>query len=146
MTEQPTSPPTYVVYDGDCPLCATYIKLVRLRDATGPVEMIDARSDHPVVEMLWAKGYDLDEGMALVENFGVEKFGRDDQAITYGPECVNRLALMTTPSGVFNRATAALLRSQRRADALYPIFRAGRNAALKVLGKPQIKTKRAAQN
>ncbi|MEM6903566.1 MAG: DCC1-like thiol-disulfide oxidoreductase family protein [Pseudomonadota bacterium] len=143
MTEPPSTPPTYIVYDGDCPLCATYIKLVRLRDAIGPVEMIDARSDHPVVEMLWAKGYDLDEGMALVENFGVQGFEHDDEAITYGPDCVHKLALLTTPSGPFNRATAALLRSQRRANALYPLFRAGRNAALKFLGKPQIKAKRA---
>ena len=89
----PTSLPAPVlVYDGDCPFCATYVKLVRIREACGALELIDARAGGPAVDALVAAGYDLDGGMVL-------KIGA---AYYHGADCIHALALMGSRSGPFN--------------------------------------------
>lgn len=122
------SAPVQIIYDGDCPFCASYVALTRLRAAAGKVELIDARSGHPAVAEATAAGLDLDEGMAM----------RSGGRWLHGDEVVHALALMTTGSGPFNAAMAALFRSPRRAKLLYPWLRAGRNAALALLGRSKI--------
>ncbi|HEV7694580.1 MAG TPA: DCC1-like thiol-disulfide oxidoreductase family protein [Hyphomonadaceae bacterium] len=124
--------PIAIVYDGECPFCANYVKLVKLREAVGPVRLIDARSDDPIVKRLTDAGYDLNEGMAMV----------DGEKIWHGDECVNRIALMSTSSGLFNRINAGLFRSQGASRLLYPWLRGGRNFALKALGRKPIQQPR----
>jgi predicted DCC family thiol-disulfide oxidoreductase YuxK len=120
---------TYVVYDGDCPFCSAYVNLLRLREAVGPVELLDARKNHPVVRMVEERGVVLDQEMALVMG----------DAVYSGGDCINRLALMSTPSGFFNRINAALFSSPRLSRLAYPFLRTGRNLALKVLGRKPIR-------
>lgn len=125
MTDTQT---TYIVYDGECPFCSRFVTMLRLREAVGNVELVDARSDHPVVGRVRAAGFDLDEGMALVQG----------EQIWHGDECMHRLALMTTRSGVFNRLNAAVFSSPTASRLLYPILRAGRNATLTLLGRRKL--------
>ncbi|MXU65350.1 DCC1-like thiol-disulfide oxidoreductase family protein [Oceanomicrobium pacificus] len=117
-----------IVYDGECPFCSAYVRMVRLRDAVGPVRLIDARSDDPLVQELKAAGYDLDEGMAV----------RLDGRIYHGDECMHLLAMMTTRSGLFNRALRVAFRSERAARILYPPLVLGRNTTLRLLGRSKI--------
>jgi predicted DCC family thiol-disulfide oxidoreductase YuxK len=117
-----------IVYDGECPFCASYVKLLRLRDAAGPVRLVDARSDDPAVQRVREAGFDLDEGMALI----------DAETIWHGEDCINRIALMSTPSGLFNRINATVFRSPRASKALYPVLRGGRNLALRLMGRKKI--------
>lgn len=124
----PESRPRIIVYDGECPFCSRYVALLRLRASLGPFELIDARSGHPVARDLAARGFDLDEGMALI----------DGANVYFGDECVHRLALMSTPVGLFNRLNAAVFRSPRLSALLYPVLRAGRNATLSLLGRGRI--------
>ena len=118
----------YVVYDGECPFCSAYVRMVRLRKIAGKVHLLDAREAHPVVDEMKAKGYDFDEGMAL-------KIG---DAIYHGDECIHQLAMMSGASGVFNRFHFWVFKDERRAKFLYPYLRAGRNLALRLLGKRKI--------
>ncbi|MFN3230947.1 MAG: thiol-disulfide oxidoreductase DCC family protein [Alphaproteobacteria bacterium] len=122
------SEPAYIVYDGDCPFCTRYVKMLRLRDAMGPVELVNARTEHPVVDMLKAEDVDLDEGMALVQ----------DGQISHGDECMHKLALMTTPSGLLNTLNARIFSSERASRILYPFLRFGRNTALAVMGRRKL--------
>jgi hypothetical protein len=46
---------------------------------------------------------------------------------------------LSTSSTTFNRLTASIFRSSYRSRALYPILRAGRNAALGLLGRDKIR-------
>lgn len=120
--------PAVIVYDGECPFCSSYVRLLRLRQSIGPVRLVDARSSDPLVEALKAAGVDLDEGMVL-------KLG---DRIYHGDECVHTLALLSTSVGLFNRLNAALFRSRTASRALYPILRTGRNAVLSLLGRRKI--------
>jgi predicted DCC family thiol-disulfide oxidoreductase YuxK len=120
-------PEAWVVYDGQCPFCSKYVSLLRLRDTLGRVELVNARDGGPIVDEIVAAGIDLDEGMAL------KMSGR----VYHGDECIHRLALLSTPSSTFNRINRAIFRSQAISRALYPVLRSGRNAVLRMLGRPK---------
>ena len=126
--ESETKPRAWIVYDGQCPFCSRYVRLVRIRESLGRVELVDARNGGPLVDELRAAGADLDEGMVL----------KMDGRLYHGEDCVHMLALLSTPSGLFNRANAAIFRSRRASKLLYPMLRAGRNAALRLLGRTKI--------
>lgn len=119
---------TYVVYDGDCPFCSEYVKLLRLREAVGKVEPVNARDDHPAARYATAKGVDLNQEMALI--LRGEVFS--------GPDCMHRLALMSTGAGAFNAVMAKVFASPQLSRALYPILRAGRNLTLRLMRRTPI--------
>lgn len=114
---------TRIVYDGDCPFCARYVAWQRLRESVGAVQLHNARDGGELVEALWAAGYDLDNGMVLLWR----------GQIFYGDECLNRLALLSSASGLFNRLNARLFSSPRVSAVAYPVLRAGRNLVLRLL-------------
>ena len=114
---------TILIYDGDCPFCSNYIRLVKLREAVGPIRLINARDGGPEVREATRQGFDLNEGMLFVLN------GHH----YHGADCINRLALLSTGSGLFNGITAAAFRSPALSRALYPVLRAGRNLTLRLL-------------
>jgi predicted DCC family thiol-disulfide oxidoreductase YuxK len=117
-----------VVYDGECPFCSRYVAMVRLRDAVGKVRLLNARDDDPLVDDLKRSGFDLDQGMVLV--IGDRRY--------HGADCVNMLAMLSTPSGAFNRLNAAVFRSRTASRLLYPVLRAGRNLVIRLLGRAKI--------
>ena len=119
---------SYIVYDGECPFCSRYVKMLRLRDTIGPVELVNARSTHPVVEFLRARQVDLDNGMAFVYN----------GAVAVGDECIYKIALLSTASDRFNRLNRWIFRSETRSRLVYPVLRCGRNTTLRLLGRRKI--------
>jgi predicted DCC family thiol-disulfide oxidoreductase YuxK len=121
---------THIVYDGECPFCTRYVKLLRLRAASGPIVLVNAREPHPAVDYVESRGVALDNEMALV--IGGEVYA--------GPECINRLALMSTSSGAFNRINAFIFASPRRSDRAYPAMRFVRNFTLRLLRRPPIRS------
>jgi len=124
------SPETHIriIYDGDCPFCQAYVKMLRLKEQYR-VELIDAREEHAILPEITSQGYDLDDGMVVEIN------GR----FFHGDEAMTRMALMTTKSGVLRRFTKWTFTSERRSRYLYPILRSCRNMTLKVLGHKKIK-------
>jgi predicted DCC family thiol-disulfide oxidoreductase YuxK len=38
-----------IVYDGECPVCRKYVRLMGLRKAAGNVDLVNARTPHPAV-------------------------------------------------------------------------------------------------
>lgn len=120
----------WIVYDGECPFCSGYVRLVRLREAIGTVHLVDARAGGPVVDDVVGQGFDLDEGMVLVWQ----------GAYYHGADCMHMLAMLSSPSSRLNRLGGSLLRSKSRARFLYPFLRAGRNTVLRLLGRSKIGT------
>ena len=103
----------HVVYDGECPFCSSYVSLLRLREQYD-VHLVDARKEP---EFAARYGLDLNEGM-IVDL---------DGEVHHGARAVSLLSRL---SGAISP-----LRSERVARAVYPLFRFGRNVALKVLGR-----------
>lgn len=120
----------WLLYDGECPFCSRYVTLVRLRESIGPIKLADARENPALVAEVTRLGYDVDEGMIL----------KLDGRYYHGADCINMLALLTTPSGVFNRINRAIFRSSAASTLLYPVLRVGRNATLRLLGRRKLGT------
>ena len=117
-----------LVYDGDCPFCSGFVKRLRVDQAAGRLELVNAREGGEIVEDVQRRGYDLDGGMVLI--LGDRYY--------HGDEALHRLALMSTRYGWFNRANAWLFSNPVLARAAYPLLRAGRNAVLRLLGRAPI--------
>jgi predicted DCC family thiol-disulfide oxidoreductase YuxK len=122
------SPEAWLVYDGQCPFCSRYARLVQVREHVR-LHLVDAREGGPLVREMSEAGLDLNEGMVL-------KMG---DRYYHGAAALHALAALSTSSTAFNRLTASVFRSPYRSRALYPILRAGRNAALALLGRDKIR-------
>jgi len=117
-----------VYYDGECPFCDHYVKLLRLKETAGPVNLVDVRTDLALLEDLQAQGFNLDKGM-VVDIDGHRKGGAD---------AMNQLALLSTPSTTFNRLNKWIMSNAFLAAILYPLLRMGRWCALFFMGREQI--------
>ena len=117
-----------IYYDGDCPLCERYVRLLRLRRAAGPVRLVNLRESTDVRSGLEDDGFDPDQGMIV--DTGGRRVG--------GADVVNALALLSTPSDRFNRANRLVLSSPPIAAAVYPVLRSGRWLTLLLRGRERI--------
>lgn len=117
-----------LVYDGECPVCSSYVRYVRIRKSAGSLLLVNARDGGPWVDRVLQAGLNLDEGMVLL--YG----GRSYHAV----DCVHMLALLSTGSGMFNRINALIFRRPGVARIAYPILRAGRNLLLRILNRPKL--------
>jgi predicted DCC family thiol-disulfide oxidoreductase YuxK len=130
MPKDETKAQMAVVYDGDCPFCRNYVRLMALKESVGDVDIVDARSESPIAQRLAALGYDLNEGMAAL-------YGGN---VYFGSDAVILISTLSHNRSWLGRCIAALLREPRRARFLYPWMKAGRRIVLRLLGKPLIAT------
>ncbi|HYN53616.1 MAG TPA: DCC1-like thiol-disulfide oxidoreductase family protein [Methylotenera sp.] len=114
----------WLVYDGECPVCKTYCKYIRIKDAVGKLHLIDARKPSSIMDEITAAGLDIDQGMVV-------KF---KNIIYYGPDAINILTLLSTPSGFFNRINYYIFSTNFGAKIFYPVGKAFRTLILKLLG------------
>ncbi|KAF0808871.1 hypothetical protein A167_02338 [Alcanivorax sp. S71-1-4] len=118
----------YLVYDTECPACDQYCRLVRIRESAGELVLVDARAPGPLMDEITAAGLDIDQGMVL----------KLDHQLYYGADAIHMLALLGSPSGLFNRFNRRLFGSRHLSRVLYPLLRACRNLLLKILRKTRI--------
>ncbi|NOT97654.1 MAG: DUF393 domain-containing protein [Sideroxydans sp.] len=114
----------WLVYDGECPVCKTYCKYIRIREAVGRLHLIDARHPSSLLDEITEAGLDIDQGMVL-------KF---KGAVYYGADAIHILTLLSTPSGIFNRLNYYFFSSKIGAKIFYPMGKAFRTVLLKILG------------
>lgn len=112
-----------LVYDKQCPACDFYCRLVRIRESVGELELVNAREPSEVMDDITRKGLDIDQGMVVIV----------DEAVYYGAEAIQVLALLGTRSGFFNRLNYWCFRLKTAAAVLYPVLRALRNLLLRIL-------------
>ena len=114
----------WLVYDGQCPVCTAYCRVVRLQDAGNALHLIDAREPGALMDEITLAGLDIDQGMVL----------KVDGTLYYGADAIRVLTLMSGRVGWFNRFNAMLFATPRRAGIAYGWGKALRNVVLKVLG------------
>ena len=132
MSGTDTAREIWVVYDGECPFCSSYVQLYRIR-GHATVHLVDGRLDHPLVAEVRALGLDLDAGMAVKLN------GR----FYHGAEAMNLLAILGSGDSAFNAANRLLFRRPALARLLYPVLVRGRLLTLRLLGRRLIGEGRA---
>ena len=123
-----------IIYDGECPFCTRYVALQRLREAAGPVTLIDARSDDPRVAELQAMGYDLDAGMVV----------RLRGEIHHGHAAMTLLTRLSR-AGLLRQVMRPLFARPRVAASAYRLLAAGRRAVLQLLGRGPIAPPRSSR-
>lgn len=119
-----------IIYDGECPFCASYVGMLRLRENIKDIQLIDARDAAQSVQAMQERGMDINDGMLVIY--------KDE--IYYGPDAMNILSLLTSENAFFNRVIAFFFRSKWSSRTLYPVCRFFRNIALAVLGRKKIET------
>jgi predicted DCC family thiol-disulfide oxidoreductase YuxK len=117
-----------VIYDGACPFCSAYVKMLRLRKAVGNVTLVNVRQNATLLKELAAHDLQIDQEMVVLHG----------GAVYSGGDAINVLALLTSPSGMFNRLIAGIMKKPERARQIYPYLRGGRSVALKLLGRSPI--------
>ena len=125
-----------LVYDQECPACDYYCHLARIRASIGKLVLVNARDGGPIMDEITAAGLDIDQGMVL-------KVG---DKLYYGSDAIHSLSLMSTRSGIFNRLSYLIFRSERVSVVLYPVLRSCRNLLLKILHKSKINNLGTANN
>ena len=128
LKQTETSGKLEIIYDGECPFCTSYVKMVRLKESFDTVELISAREDHPLVKEMLDKGYDLDNGMIV----------KHGETIYYGSDAVNFMSVMSSDAGLFNRLLKELFKYKLSAKIAYPFLRFGRNSVLFLKGSKQL--------
>ncbi len=114
-----------IVYDGECPFCTQFVKMVRLREVFGAVRLVDARaSDDPQIADLRSR-YCLDDGFVVIH--GGKEY--------YGPEALEFLSMASGSSGLMSRLLRTPLFQGRFGRWTYPKLVAGRKLALRLLGR-----------
>lgn len=116
-------PGDYLLYDGECPICAGFVKFAEFRRRHPDLNLLDARHHPELVAELRRDGYDINEGMMLV----VE--GR----LYFGAAANAKLASYRSDLPASKRAAIAAIGATP-----YPLLRGVRNALLRLRGKPLI--------
>lgn len=118
----------FIIYDGGCPFCSSFVKFQRIREALGKVTLVNARDYPDLVTLFSESGLPLDDGMALLI----------DGQVYYGADCLNRLALMSGKTDAINRMNATLFRSPTISRVVYPVLKLGRRMVLSLLGTKRL--------
>lgn len=117
-----------VIYDGDCPFCANFVKLYAIRKNAGDMELINARERPFLVQELRAQGMEINDGMVVIWR----------KHYYFGAEGMHLLSILGTESGIFGMLNRFLFRNRNAAAAIYPVLAIGRRAALFLLRRKLI--------
>lgn len=112
-------PGDYLLYDGECPVCAGFVKFAEFRRRHPDLKLLDARHEPDLVARLRRDGYDINEGMVLVV----------DGQLYFGAAASERLASYRSDLSPGKRAAMAAISASP-----YPLLRGIRNALLRVRG------------
>jgi predicted DCC family thiol-disulfide oxidoreductase YuxK len=114
-------PRDYLLYDGECPVCRSYVAMARLRRLFPHLEVLDARTEPALVAQLRRQGYEINEGMVLSldgqVHFGAEATRAIARLGRASPAWWRRTGLRllgAAPYGWLSRGRSALLRLLRR--------------------------------
>ena len=89
-----------IIYDGDCIFCRSFVRYSKLKKAAGPVTLISARDDNPLVDRVKAQGYNLDAGFVVIRGWPYLPRQRGDD-LPRKPDGQRRRAGRCDPRPVF---------------------------------------------
>ncbi len=117
-----------IIYDGQCPLCAFYMRTLRLKKVFSHVEFLDARLQDARVIDYTRQGYDINKGLLVILGSSVYS----------GSEAMRVLVGCSTRMGFFNECNARIFSSPFLSKVLYPVLTGGRRILLFLLRRKLI--------
>jgi predicted DCC family thiol-disulfide oxidoreductase YuxK len=120
---------SYLLYDGECPACSTYVAMARLRQLYPGLKVIDARTAPALVAELRGQGYEINVGMVL----------KLDDVVHFGADATRMIARLgrASPSR-WRRMALGFIGTAPWSRWLYPWLNGGRGALLRLLGRGPI--------
>jgi predicted DCC family thiol-disulfide oxidoreductase YuxK len=115
----------YLLYDGECPACSSYVAFSRLRRLHPSLKVLDAREEPALVEELRGRGYEINEGMVM----------QLDGEIFFGAEATRQIARHARDGGVLRRVMLHAIGDAPWSRALYPLLNRCRRLLLILLGR-----------
>jgi predicted DCC family thiol-disulfide oxidoreductase YuxK len=118
-----------IAYDGDCPMCRNYVRLVKLRETAGSMKIFNLRDLSPEERRSIQSEYDLDSGMLFMI----------DGHIYYGDQALQKMAVLSGERGTFNHMNRIFFSNPAAAKFIYPALACGRGFLLKMLGRKKFR-------
>lgn len=118
----------YLLYDGECPACSSFVAFSRLRKTRPSLQVLDAREHPALVEDLRRRGHEINDGMVM----------QLDGRILFGAEVTRMMARLGENPGLVRGAVLSAVGDAPWSRALYPVLSAGRKLLLKALGRSLI--------
>ena len=119
----------FLIYDGDCPVCARYVAWTALRRAHPGIELIDAREAPGLVAELREEGVEINDTYLL----------QLDGARYIEAAAMARISALMVPETIGQRLLKLLTRSRRLMTPAYPLLARGRKLLLWLMGREQIR-------
>lgn len=113
-----------ILYDGDCPFCANYVGMLRLRENCDCV-LEDARTRPDLVEKFRTQGMEISDGFIVSTR---------DRSY-HGADALVVLSALSSSSGLLNRCMAFIFGKRWLARLLYPPMKVGRRMVLLTMGR-----------
>lgn len=117
-----------VIYDGECPFCASYVAYCRLKEAFPGAVLTNARDVPDRVAAYRAEGMDIDQGMIVI-------YG---DAVYFGDRAMGLLSEIGRSGAVLQAILRFLFRWPALSVPVYAVLRTGRNLTLALLGRKKI--------
>ena len=129
MAETPIPEGDFLLYDGDCPVCRTYVGWTALRQSHPDIQLIDARERPDLVAALRAEGIEINDTNLLQ---------LDGQRFT-GAAAMALVSRKMRADGIGRKVLKAATAPERVLRPIYPWFVRGRKALLWLAGRDQIR-------
>lgn len=117
-----------IYYDGECPFCDNYIKLVNLKKSFTNVSLVDVRSEPQKVKEFRNKNIEINDGMVVV---------LDNYTHLHGHKAMEFLALNSTGNILLKILHLPFIFG-RLSRFFYSILKFGRLITLKILNRKLI--------
>ncbi len=119
----------FLLYDGECPACRSYVAIARLRQLWPDLRILDARQEPRLVAELRGQGYEINDGFVL--SLG----GR----IHFGAEATRMIGEHGRGHGGARSAMLGAIGNAPWSRSLYPWLNRCRQLLLKLLGRSLIR-------
>ena len=120
---------SFLIYDGDCPLCSDYVQSVKIRKKIPDLQFVSARDvDDARVKQARNLGINLNEEMALFY----------ENSWYIGPEAMLKLGATGT-TGVIDRLLHSYLRGAGKRQKRYRFLVLLRKVLLRMLSRQEIR-------
>ncbi len=114
------------IYDGECPFCNHFAKLLELKSSIPELEILDGRKNLALLSKLYTQGYDLNNGAILISN----------ENIMHGADAINWICSeIKDPSDSLLEVLRIIFTSNKRTNFLFPFLLWGRRLSLTLKGK-----------